>query len=34
MMTRSRWYVTEKDDSRGAPLPEHVEEAIKRGGAS
>jgi hypothetical protein len=34
MMARSRWYVTEKDDSSGAALPERVEEPINRGGAS
>ncbi len=33
-MTRPRWYVAESDDSRGTALPEHVEEALKRGGAS
>src|SRR6266545_627232 len=33
MRSRPAWYEAEKDDSRGAALPEHVEEALKRGGA-
>jgi hypothetical protein len=28
------WYEAEKDDSRGRALPEHMEAAIKNGGAA
>lgn len=28
------WYETEKDDSRGRPLREHMEAAVKNGGAT
>lgn len=31
--SRPAWYEAEKDDSRGAALPEHIEEALKRGEA-
>lgn len=30
---RPAWYEAEKDDTRGPALPEHLDEAIKRGGA-
>ena len=29
----TKWYEAEKDDSRGGALPEHVDAAIKNGGA-
>lgn len=30
---RTKWSEAEKDDSRGRPLPEHLDAAIKNGGA-
>jgi hypothetical protein len=33
LQKRERWAVVEEDDSRRRALPEHVEEAVKRGGA-
>ena len=32
-MERLKWSEPERDDMRGRALPEHLEEAVKRGGA-
>ena len=33
LLTRPKWNRIEEDDTRGRALPEHAEEAVKRGGA-